>query len=84
MQTTFTNKQLKDQENKSSEQIIRKCVHCGMCNATCPTFNILGDDLFTIKAIASGTIPGFNLHLASNLSSSSKLSLVKIAPIWII
>ncbi len=45
MQTTFTNKQLKDQENKSSEQIIRKCVHCGMCNATCPTFNILGDEL---------------------------------------
>ncbi len=45
MQTTFSNKQLKDQENKSSEQIIRKCVHCGMCNATCPTYNILGDEL---------------------------------------
>ena len=45
MQTTFSNNQLKDQENKSSEGIIRKCVHCGMCNATCPTYGILGDEL---------------------------------------
>ncbi len=45
MQTNFTNEQLKDKENKSSEQIIRKCVHCGICNATCPTYNILGDEL---------------------------------------
>ena len=45
MQTNFTNDQLKDKENKSSETIIRKCVHCGMCNATCPTYNILGDEL---------------------------------------
>ena len=40
MQTSFDNKQLDDHENKSSEKIIRKCVHCGMCNATCPTYNI--------------------------------------------
>tara|TARA_B100000965_G_scaffold46392_1_gene34071 strand:+ start:4368 stop:5678 length:1311 start_codon:yes stop_codon:yes gene_type:complete len=45
MQTNFTNEQLKDKEKKSSEQIIRKCVHCGMCNATCPTYNITGDEL---------------------------------------
>ncbi len=45
MQTNFTNEQLKNKENKSSEKIIRKCVHCGMCNATCPTYNILGDEL---------------------------------------
>ena len=45
MQTSFDNKQLDDHENKSSEKIIRKCVHCGMCNATCPTYNILGDEL---------------------------------------
>ncbi len=45
MQTNFTNDQLQDKENSSSEQIIRKCVHCGMCNATCPTYNILGDEL---------------------------------------
>ena len=45
MQTNFTEDQLKDKDNKSSEKILRKCVHCGMCNATCPTFNILGDEL---------------------------------------
>ena len=45
MQTSFDNNQLKDKENKSSESIIRKCVHCGMCNATCPTYEILGDEL---------------------------------------
>ena len=45
MQTTFTEEQLKNKENKSSEDIIRKCVHCGMCNATCPTYGILGDEL---------------------------------------
>ena len=45
MQTSFTENQLKDKDNKTSETIIRKCVHCGMCNATCPTFNLLGDEL---------------------------------------
>ena len=45
MQTSFSENQLKDKENKSSEQILRKCVHCGMCNATCPTYEIIGDEL---------------------------------------
>ena len=45
MQTNFTEEQLKIKDNKSSEKIIKKCVHCGMCNATCPTFNLLGDEL---------------------------------------
>ncbi len=45
MQTSFTKEQLNNKENKSSEEIIRKCVHCGMCNATCPTYEILGDEL---------------------------------------
>ena len=38
-------KQLENKENKSSETILRKCVHCGMCNATCPTYGINGDEL---------------------------------------
>ena len=45
MQTNFSEDQLKNKDNKSSEKILRKCVHCGMCNATCPTFNLLGDEL---------------------------------------
>jgi glycolate oxidase iron-sulfur subunit len=45
MQTSFTEKQLENKENKTSETILRKCVHCGMCNATCPTYGINGDEL---------------------------------------
>ena len=45
MQTHFSKEQLKDKDNKSSEKIFRKCVHCGFCNATCPTYQLLGDEL---------------------------------------
>ncbi len=45
METNFSNQQLKDKDNKSSEKILRKCVHCGFCNATCPTYELLGDEL---------------------------------------
>jgi len=45
MQTYFSEEQLKDKNNKSSEKIFRKCVHCGFCNATCPTYQIFGDEL---------------------------------------
>ena len=45
METHFSKEQLKDKDNKSSEKIFRKCVHCGFCNATCPTYQLLGDEL---------------------------------------
>ena len=45
METNFSKEQLKNQDNKSSEKILRKCVHCGFCNATCPTYQLLGDEL---------------------------------------
>ena len=45
METHFSKSQLKDKDNKSSEKILRKCVHCGFCNATCPTYQLLGDEL---------------------------------------
>ena len=45
METNFSKEQLKNQDNKSSEKIFRKCVHCGFCNATCPTYQLLGDEL---------------------------------------
>ena len=49
MQTNFSNKQLIDKDNQSSEKIFKKCVHCGMCNATCPTHQLLGDELDEIR-----------------------------------
>tara|TARA_B110000196_G_scaffold316664_1_gene328401 strand:+ start:1315 stop:2610 length:1296 start_codon:yes stop_codon:yes gene_type:complete len=45
MQTNFTEQQLKNKENQSTEKIFKKCVHCGMCNATCPTYQLFGDEL---------------------------------------
>ena len=45
MQTNFTLAQLADPETARSEHILRKCVHCGFCTATCPTFVLLGDEL---------------------------------------
>ncbi len=45
MQTSFTLAQLADPEIASSEKILRSCVHCGFCTATCPTYLVLGDEL---------------------------------------
>ncbi|WP_062013322.1 glycolate oxidase subunit GlcF [Aureimonas sp. AU4] len=45
MQTHFTPEALRDPETAHSEGIIRKCVHCGFCTATCPTYVTLGNEL---------------------------------------
>ena len=45
MQTSFTAAQLADPHMASSEKILRTCVHCGFCTATCPTYLLLGDEL---------------------------------------
>ncbi len=45
MQTNFTPQQLSDPDVAHSEKILRKCVHCGFCTATCPTYLTLGDEL---------------------------------------
>ena len=45
MQTNFTPDQLAEPAMASSEAVIRKCVHCGFCTATCPTYVLLGDEL---------------------------------------
>jgi len=45
MQTNFTAEQLRDPDTREANTILRTCVHCGMCTATCPTFLLLGDEL---------------------------------------
>ncbi len=45
MQTNFTEKQLQDPAIQRSNEILRNCVHCGFCTATCPTYQVLGDEL---------------------------------------
>ena len=45
MQTTFSPEQLTDPQIQRSNEILRNCVHCGFCTATCPTYQVLGDEL---------------------------------------
>ena len=44
MQTFFTDAQLTDPRLAEANKILRTCVHCGFCTATCPTYQVLGDE----------------------------------------
>jgi glycolate oxidase iron-sulfur subunit len=51
-------------EGREAEEIVRKCVHCGFCTATCPTYQLLGDELdgprgriYLIKQVLEGVEP---------------------------
>src|SRR5487761_720549 len=57
---------------READAILRKCVHCGFCTATCPTYQLLGDELdgprgriYLIKEMLEGTTPSRSsqLHL---------------------
>jgi glycolate oxidase iron-sulfur subunit len=45
MQTNFTPEQLRDPSTSQANDVLRTCVHCGFCTATCPTYQVLGDEL---------------------------------------
>jgi len=45
MQTFFNEDQLLESDFKRSNEVLRACVHCGFCTATCPTYQVLGDEL---------------------------------------
>lgn len=45
MQTKIENNFLKSEKGQLANKILRSCVHCGFCTATCPTYQILGDEL---------------------------------------
>jgi len=59
-------------EGKEAEEIVRRCVHCGFCTATCPTYQLLGDELdgprgriYLMKQVLEGVEPtrSTQLHL---------------------
>jgi len=45
MQTSFTSKFKQTADGERVNKILRKCVHCGFCNATCPTYQLTGNEL---------------------------------------
>jgi glycolate oxidase iron-sulfur subunit len=61
METTFTREQLADPRIAEADKILRSCVHCGFCTATCPTYLVLGDErdsprgrIYLIKSMLEG------------------------------
>ena len=64
MQTQLAPQYKDTAEGREAEAILRKCVHCGFCTATCPTYQVLGDELdgprgriYLIKQVLEGTQP---------------------------
>lgn len=61
METNFTPEQLKNPRLREAEEILKRCVHCGLCTATCPTYLLLGDErdsprgrIYLIKSMLEG------------------------------
>ena len=64
MQTNIVERYASTDYGREAEAILRKCVHCGFCTATCPTYQLLGDELdgprgriYQIKEILEGATP---------------------------
>jgi glycolate oxidase iron-sulfur subunit len=62
MQTALANSIRHTPQGIDADAVLRTCVHCGMCNATCPTYQLLGDELdgprgriYLIKQMLEGT-----------------------------
>ena len=67
MQTTLAPEYQNTADGHAAEAILRKCVHCGFCTATCPTYQLLGDELdgprgriYLIKQVLEGQTPTRN------------------------
>ena len=64
MQTRLAHEYQNTPEGREAEAILRKCVHCGFCTATCPTYQLLGDELdgprgriYLMKQVLEGAEP---------------------------
>ena len=64
MQTNLAPQYVGTPEGEAAEAILRKCVHCGFCTATCPTYQLLGDELdgprgriYLMKQVFEGATP---------------------------
>jgi glycolate oxidase iron-sulfur subunit len=81
MQTHFTEAQLSDPAVAEADSILRRCVHCGLCTATCPTYVLLGDErdsprgrIYAIKDMlerGAASRPEVSVHIDRCLSCYS-------------
>jgi glycolate oxidase iron-sulfur subunit len=80
MQTAITDELLATPEGQEADAILRTCGHCGFCTATCPTYQLLGDELdgprgriYQIKQVLDGHAPSrtTRLHLDRCLTCRS-------------
>jgi glycolate oxidase iron-sulfur subunit len=69
MQTHISDEILKTETGNRAESILRNCVHCGFCTATCPTYQLLSDELdsprgriYQIKQLLEGAKPSFSIQ----------------------
>ncbi|HEX8957333.1 MAG TPA: 4Fe-4S dicluster domain-containing protein, partial [Burkholderiaceae bacterium] len=70
MQTNLADSIKNTREGEEADAILRRCVHCGFCTATCPTYQLLGDELdgprgriYLIKQVLEGAQPTQNTQL---------------------
>jgi len=70
MQTNLADYIKDTEQGREADAILRKCVHCGFCLATCPTYQLLGDELdsprgriYLIKQVLEGHVPTGNTQL---------------------
>jgi glycolate oxidase iron-sulfur subunit len=70
MQTHFSLAQLADPAIKEADDILRACVHCGFCTATCPTYVLLGDELDS---------PRGRIYLIKDMLENDKAATAKVA-----
>ncbi|MFM9914104.1 MAG: glycolate oxidase subunit GlcF [Methylophilaceae bacterium] len=69
MQTQLSSEFINTTQGLEADAILRKCVHCGFCNATCPTYQVKGDELdgprgriYLIKQMLEGAPSGSATH----------------------
>jgi glycolate oxidase iron-sulfur subunit len=70
VQTSFTLAQLADPDIAEADKILRACVHCGFCTATCPTYVLLGDELDS---------PRGRIYLIKDMLENDKPASAKVA-----